>query len=398
MKKIIFILFSFCFLFSIILIAPAVGQKEETEGLNPETVAWLKSAALGDYASETFDEAALYEAARMEGEVSVYSYSSRVFKFGPTFEEKYPGIKVNGFDIDSPEIVTKVLAEQNAKNYMADVIFIKDPSVVVHELLSRGLVFNYVPPDLKRLVAKDYQEPLLVHHTSVDALIYNNEKLSAPPIDSLWDLTKDEWRGRFLFPDPQKMSEFVEVLAAVIENSAVLAADYKRVFGKELVLSPGVENAGYEWILRVLNNDLVIMGSTNDVSNAVGLSDQANPPVGITAFSRIRDKGKNPNLKFDVMYNIKPVIGVGTKVVMCIANQAKHPNAAKLMINWMMGDEKGGNGYEPYYVLGNFSVRTDVPPVKGSRSMEELNLWFADPEFVWDEGQKILEFWVANLK
>ncbi len=385
-------------MFAIILIAPAVGQKEEAEGLSPETAAWLKSAALGDYASETFDEAALYEAAKIEGEVSVYSYSSRVFKFGPTFEEKYPGIKVNGFDIDSPEIVTKVLAEQNAKNYMADVIFIKDPSVVVHELLSRGLVFNYVPPDLKRLIAKDYQEPLLVHHTSVDALIYNNEKVSAPPIDSLWDLTKDEWKGRFLFPDPQKMSEFVEVLAAIIENSAGMAVEYKRVFGKELVLSPGVENAGYEWILRTLNNDLVIMGSTNDVSNAVGLSDQANPPVGLTAFSRLRDKGKNPNLKFDVMYNVKPVIGVATKVVMCIANQAKHPNAAKLMIHWMLGDEKGGNGYAPYYVLGNFSVRNDVTPVKGSRSMEDLNLWFADPEFVWDEGQKILEFWVANLK
>lgn len=140
------------------------------------------------------------------------------------------------------------------------------------------------------------------------------------------------------------------------------------------------------------------MASTNDVSNAIGLSDQANPPVGMTAFSRLRDKGKNPNLKFDVMYNIKPVIGVGTKVVICIANQAKHPNAAKLMIHWMMGDEKGGNGYAPYYVLGNFTVRNDVTPVKGSRSMEDLNLWFADPEFVWDEGQKILEFWVANLK
>lgn len=398
MKKIIFILLSLCFLFSIILIAPAIGQKEVAEGLSPETVAWLKSAALGDYASETFDEAALYEAAKTEGEVSVYSYSSRVFKFGPTFEEKYPGIKVKGFDIDSPEMVTKVLAEQNAKNYMADVIFIKDPSVVVHELLSRGLVFNYVPPDLKGLIQKDYREPLLVHHTSVDALIYNNEKLSAPPIDSLWDLTKDEWRSRFLFPDPQKMSEFVEVLAAIIENSAGMAADYKRVFGKDIVLSPGVENAGYEWILRTLNNDLVIMASTNDVSNAIGLSDQANPPVGMTAFSRLRDKGKNPNLKFDVMYNIKPVIGVGTKVVICIVNQAKHPNAAKLMIHWMMGDEKGGNGYAPYYVLGNFTVRNDVTPVKGSRSMEDLNLWFADPEFVWDEGQKILEFWVANLK
>ncbi len=57
---------------------------------------------------------------------------------------------------------------------------------------------------------------------------------------------------------------------------------------------------------------------------------------------------------------------------------------------------KGGNGYVPYYVLGNFSVRTDVPPVKGTRKLSDLNLWTSDPEFVWENSLKILEFWVAN--
>jgi len=354
------------------------------------------SAAAG--AAEPFDEQALYQAAKAEGEVNIYSYSSRVFKFGKTFEEKYPGIKVNGFDMDSPEIVTKVLAEQAAKNYVADVIFLKDPATVIHELYDRKLVFNYVPSDLAPLIPAQYQEPLLVHHASVDALIYNDAKMSAPPIASLWDLTKPEWKGRVIFPDPQKLSEFVEVLATIVQHADEMAADYQKVFGEAIKLSPGVENAGYEWILRLLDNDAIIQGSTNDVAKAVGLSSQDDPPVGFTAYSRLRDKDKDPNLKFDVMVNVAPVMGVSTDVVVGIVNQAKHPNAAKLLIHWMMGDSKGGEGYTPYYVLGNFSVRTDVPPPKGSKSLSELKLWKADANYVWYNGQKVLDFWLAHLQ
>jgi iron(III) transport system substrate-binding protein len=119
--------------------------------------------------------------------------------------------------------------------------------------------------------------------------------------------------------------------------------------------------------------------------------------VGLTAFSRLRDKEKNPNLTFDVMYDLQPVMGVSTQVVVAIVNQAKHPNAAKLLIRWMMGDQEGDQGYEPYYVLGNFSVRTDVKPLEGIKNIGELNLWSANPDFVWENGQKIVEFWIANL-
>jgi iron(III) transport system substrate-binding protein len=376
----------------------AGGAGERAAELSPETEAWLEEARLGKYAEDSFDETALYEAAKKEGEVNIYSYSSRVFKFGPTFEEEYPGIKVNGFDIDSAEIVTKILAEQDAENYVADVIFLKDPTTVINELMDRGYVFQYVPPDLVDVIPEQFREPLLVHHASVDAFVYNDEKMSSPPVDSMWDLTKEEWRGRVILPDPQKMPEFIEVLAAIVEHSDEMKKEYQRVFGKRISLSDGVENAGYEWLLRVLNNDAIIMGSTNDVSDAVGLSDQANPPVGLTAFSRLRDKEKNPNLTFDVMYDLQPVLGVSTEVVVAIVNQAKHPNAAKLLIRWMMGDEEGGEGYEPYYVLGNFSVRTDVKPLEGIKNIGDLNLWAANPDFVWENGQKIVEFWISNLR
>ncbi len=398
MKKIVvlFMVLFLLMLFSMPLVAG--GQKESGGKLSAETEAWLKEAKLGKYVEDTFDEAVLYEAAQKEGEVNIYSYSSRVFKFGKTFEAKYPGIKVNGFDIDSAEIVTKILAEQEAKNYVADVIFLKDPATVVHELYERGLAFPYVPPDLKDKIPEKYRNPFVGHHASIITFIYNDSKLSSPPIKSMWDLTKPEWKGRFIVPDPQKLPEYLEVFTTIIQHSKEMEADYERVFGKKLKLSDGVENAGYEWLLRILNNDVVVVGSSNDVAKAVGLSTQDNPPVGFTSFSRLRDKKKNPNLKFTVMYDTTPVMGISTEVIIGIVNQAKHPNAAKLLIHWMLGDEKGGRGYAPYYVLGDFPLRTDVAPPKGAKKITDMNVWASDPKYVWATGQQVLEFWISHLK
>ncbi len=388
----------FYLVFVFLLIAPmlmAGGKKEAADAEVKDQ--WAMDAKVGEYAEKTFDEAALYEAAKAEGAVSIYSYSSRVFKFGPTFEEKYPGIKVNGYDIDSAEIITKVLAEQSAGNCEADIIFLKDGPTVENVLQKRGLVYSYVPSTMMDKVPEKYRVPFLVHHTSTQAIMYNNEKYDKPPVSSYWDLTTEKWRGRVLMPDPQKMSEYVEILSTVVMNADKMAEEYKRVFGKEIELSPGIENAGYEWIYRMIKNDLVVMGSTNAVAKAVGLSDQDNPPVGLTSISRLRDKKKDPNMKFTYIEDMSPMMGFSTNVIMAIVKDAKHPNAAKLMINYMMGDENGEGGYKPYQTVGNFSVRDDHPPVKGMKKLSELNMWEANSDFVWSEGQKILEFWVSNL-
>jgi len=60
-----------------------------------ETDEWLKKSALDLYEPKAYDEKEIYEKAKLEKEVSIYSYSSRVHQFGKTFEQQYPGIKVN---------------------------------------------------------------------------------------------------------------------------------------------------------------------------------------------------------------------------------------------------------------------------------------------------------------
>jgi len=359
--------------------------------IDAETEAWLRQFKLGPYQEPT-----LYELALAEGEVTIYSYSSRVHKFAATFEARYPGIKVNAFDMDSGEILTKVLAEQRAGRFSADVIYLKDPAAVVAELYEPGYVFNYIPPDIKHLIPPQYQEPLLVHHISLDVFIYNTEVYDTTPITNIWDVTRPEWRGKFLMPDPLVTTEYIEVLATIVQNADAMAAAYEEAFGSPLVLSPGVENAGYEWIKRMLGNGAVIVRSTDDVSNAVGAPGQAAPPVGLTAFSRLRDKEKNPQLAFDVAYGMGPVLGVEHQVVVAVVNRAPHPHAAKLLIQWMMGDDHGGWGYEPYFVFGNWPTRIDVSPPPRAPSLSDLAYWNTDADFVWDNYAKIVDFWTLN--
>ena len=90
--------------------AAAAGTLELTD--------WEKSSGIFN-TDETDEE--LYEKAKEEGKVTVYSISSRVTKVAKAFEEKYPGVTVEPFDISTNELLEKVTREYDAGQHVADV-------------------------------------------------------------------------------------------------------------------------------------------------------------------------------------------------------------------------------------------------------------------------------------
>jgi iron(III) transport system substrate-binding protein len=56
--------------------------------------AWLKEVGLGPYAPEVEDWDAIYEKAKQEGRVVIYTSSSRTIQIKDEFEALYPGIEV----------------------------------------------------------------------------------------------------------------------------------------------------------------------------------------------------------------------------------------------------------------------------------------------------------------
>jgi iron(III) transport system substrate-binding protein len=381
--------------------APKPTEDAALKGLTDAQLKWAQAAQLGPFAPKTQDWAAIEAAAKKEGKVVVYSNSSRVADFAKSFEAAYPGIKVEGYDISTVDLIAKLQKEQKAEIYNADVVLVGDVPTVYNEMFNppTKMLWNFVPQELEALIDPAAREPLLMHRYGLDVFAYNTEVFKEPPVKNIWDFTKPEWKGRIVLPDPQKVALCQVFLTIATQKSDEMAKAYEAAFGKPITLDAGVPNAGYQWIKDVLKNEPALTSSSGDAATAIGALGQKNPPIGLTTYSKIRNAQKG-EIAFDVMWGMTPVIGFVEETALEIANQAPHPNAAKLMIRWMLGDEKGGNGFTPFYVPGDYSTRKDVPPPPGAKPWSEVQklVWTADRTYIYKNSLQVRDFWLANLK
>lgn len=78
--------------------------------------------------------------------------------------------------------------------------------------------------------------------------------------------------------DPMLGGSDINLMASFIRFSDQMAASYKEEFGQDIVLSEGSENAGYEFIKRLLDNNIVLTKGGDDVVISVGAPGQEAPP------------------------------------------------------------------------------------------------------------------------
>ena len=109
--------------------------------------AWQQKAGVGAYASDTQDWAAIEAAAREEGQVVIYSVSSRIAKLVDGFQEEY-GIEIIGHDMPYDLQIEKLRREHNAGVHAVDVLFNAEAPLLLNEALPNGLVWNFVPSGL----------------------------------------------------------------------------------------------------------------------------------------------------------------------------------------------------------------------------------------------------------
>ncbi|MCR4391488.1 MAG: ABC transporter substrate-binding protein [Candidatus Acetothermia bacterium] len=382
------------------LLFGAVILAQQT-GLTPQQDAWLRKAQIGPYQPEVEDWDAIYQAAKAEGKVVILSLSSRIYQVVESFKAAYPGIEVEAYDMTDVQQIEKLTREQGAGIYTIDVLFLAGTTTLVKELLPQRLIWNYVPTTLvdgvlaTDAIPEEFRSPLLVHSVESKVVFYNFETYPTPPVTSLWDLTRPEWKGRVQFKDPLTTEENMNFLQMVVKNADLMAAAYQATFGTPIVLSPGIPNAGYEWIKRLADNGLVITKSDGDATKACGTPGQAKPPLAIASSSKIRDNEKGQVLA--IGWDLSPVAGLSKLNYMSIANLAPHPNAAKLLIQWMLGDGGGGAGYDPFYVKGQWSSRIVARNPLPEITLDTLRArtWFVDPDWVYEHGLQVQDFWLT---
>ncbi len=380
----------------------------------PEMDAWLKAAKLGAYGKAPQDWDEILRKANEEGEVIVYSSSSRIAKVAKTFMALYPGIKVTSHDLGSVKSIEKTVREQDANLFNADIVTTGGSGQVVHELWAKNRIVNFVPDQFKDRIPEANREPLLVRILEAIVFMYNGEAYpDAAPVKNIWELTEPKWKSKIALKDPlQSLSNFMGV-ATLVQHADELAAAYKRHTGKSIELGEGVPHAGYEFWRRMLKNDVIILKSGSKAAAASGKKGQKDPPAFFGPMTYYRynfTKGYVNSLFKD----LDPVAKIIYPTYVAIARQAPHPNAAKLLIAYLLGStelslesklEQPYNegrsaellqGLAPYFDPGSKSPRSDVPFPQGGEAWKQMKAWTVDPDFMWSEGPKVRDFWIQE--
>jgi iron(III) transport system substrate-binding protein len=319
--------------------------------------------------------------AQKEGKVTIYAFTSRIAQIEKAFEAAYPGIDVVPLDISSTQMIARLKSEAQAGASGADVAYISDAPVVYTELVSKGVLAPYVPPDVAGRVPDEFEKPLLANRLSTKVLMYNEEAHpNGPPVKNLWDLTKPEWKGRVVMVDPNLRGDYLDFMAEVVLRSAEMEKAYQAAFGKPFVLDKTYKNAGEQWIAALWANRPVLVRNTDAVNDAVGKKGQQNPPIGITTYSDRRDNAKE-NRALQVANAVEPSPGILFPAYLGIVRGTKSPAASRLLIRFMMGDESptGGPGFAPFYVPGDYPTRTDIQPPKDAIALDQFRAWRIDP-------------------
>ena len=380
-------------------------------GVSEKLDAWLVENALGPHATGQENWEEIVAAAKEEGEVTVYTASGRIAKLVDHFEALYPGIKLTVYDLGSVKTIEKTVREQDAGIFTTDVITTGNSGQVIYELLGKNRIFNYVPAHYVDRIPLENRDPLLIRVNEAMVFFYNTElHPDVAPISNVWELTQEKYRGRVGVKNPMASGSSLMGLATLVQEPEEMAAAYKRLTGEDIVLGDGVPDAGYEFVRRMLANDLVIYKSGSKLVDAAGKAGQDDALIvmgSMTYISRNESKG-NVNA---MLSDLDPVSRMVFPTYMSIAAHAPNPNAAKVLIAYLLGSTdinldtklekpyiEGASfdllqGLAPYHDAGSVSPRSDVPLPQGGEIWDEMKGWNVSAKFMWEQGPKLRDFW-----
>ena len=298
------------------------------------------------------------QAAKKEGQLVIYG-SADYEKLYAEFNKKYPEIRITGFFGRGADVAKRLMAERRAEKYLPD-LYLNGmttgynvlyrakavdplaPMLVLPEVVDPSRWWQgkhqYVDPENKYLFIFNGESRIVV--------AYNKNLVSSEEIRSYWDLLKPKWKGKVVALDPMSGG----------------SGDALRFFYHSKLL-------GREFLRKLLAEmDVTISADSRQMADWMAAGKFA-----ITVFSPISrmelDKGKEQGLPVDWFQpdHLKEgaYITAGSGGV-ALMNRARHPNAAKVAINWLLSRE-GQVAYQRIFAEGEDgpdSMRIDIPKDK----------------------------------
>ena len=300
-------------------------------------------------AAMTTHEKELYEAAKKEGgELTWYTAQSDDITaqvLGRSFEQLYPGIKVNVLRTTAQVAYQRVTQEIKASAIQCDVFSSTDLGHSV-ELKAKGEFEKYVPDNASKVldIYKGY-DPDGTYFVTSAGLIgigYNPTKVKEADAPKNWtDLLDPKWNNNIALGHPG-FSGYVGTWALTLRNQY-----------------------GWDFFEKLAKNNPRVGRSINDTVTMLNAGESAiagSGPAGVLLDSL--QKG-NP------LALIYPTDGTVLIIApSSIMKGCKHPNAARLFMEFLLSEAASRIWVDHF----NETIRPEVAAAKGAKSAKDLKI------------------------
>ena len=275
-------------------------------------------------------------AAKKEGKVSIFLYHrDNIETAVRVFEKSFPDIQLVTASTSAAETGPRLMAERRAGKFLWD-ICICGPTTPLGVLylakaldpIKPALILPEVVDQSKWWEGKHhYMDPegshIFVFLGSFDMpnLFYNKNLVDPREFKSYWDMVNAKWRGKIVTLDPRQPGR-QRVGGRFIYNIPELGEKFlTRLFTEMDVTFSRDDRQALDW-LAVGKYSLCLFCGNIEAAKAQGL----------------------PVEEFEVYrWKETAAISSGSNGSLALMNQAPHPNAARVFINWLLSRDGQGS-------------------------------------------------------
>ena len=271
-------------------------------------------------------------AAESEGQLTLYGCCYDYDRVLEGFKKKNPKIKVSTLLINGGQLATRVLAERRGEKYLVDVISAGANSL--HDAFYKANALDPIKPALLLPEVVDQSKWYDGEHRYIDAerryifafnansqagqIIYNVKQVNPGEFKSHWDLLNPKWKGKISSLDPTTFG-MGAALQYFYYHADLGAPFIRKLYGEMQVTISRDARQMTDWLSTGKFPICIRCNAAAEVGKAV----QQHLPIAYFDTDEWKEGGSTS-------------AAGGT---LGLAARAPHPNAAKVLINWLLSRE-----------------------------------------------------------